>query len=108
MSRAALRAEVFERDHDTCVWCGKPATEMMHFTSRGMGGSKYRDTKENNGAGCFDCARMSDGEYGSGGAEQYRLAHLVLFGARFLEMPVNVVAWERAEALREIVKGDHE
>jgi len=110
LNRSELRAQVFERDNNTCIWpqCFKPADEMMHFTSRGMGGSKYRDTMGNNGAGCWSHARMSDGEYGDGGSESYREAHLLLLGPRYLEMDVGVIAFERAEALKALIKERHE
>ena len=100
-----LREAAFARDHNTCIWpgCWKPAVELMHLHSRGFGGRNSADTLDNVGAGCFDHARISDGEYGSGGAAQYRQAHVELFGT--LETPSHLIAFERAEALRATILG---
>ena len=105
MNRSELRAQVFERDNNTCIWpqCYAPAAELAHLTSRGMGGSRYRDTMENTAALCWSHSRMSDGEYGDGGAQGYRESHLVLFGARYLEMDAGVIAYERAETLKALI-----
>ncbi len=101
-----LRAAVFERDKGMCRWpkCVERADESAHLTSRGMGGSKHRDTLDNACALCWNHARMSDGEHGDGGASQYLRAHLDLLGAAFLEMEASYIAYERAEALREIIR----
>jgi len=105
VSRSALRAEVFERDGYQCVWteCFQPAQELMHFHSIGAGGRKSADALDNVGAGCKLHARLSDGEYGSGGAAEYAAEHFKLFGGRYLELEAGTVAWERAEALRGLV-----
>ncbi len=58
-----LRTEVFIIAGDRCEWpqCGKPAEQLAHLTSKGMGGSKHRDTVENTMAACSNHALISDG-----------------------------------------------
>ena len=104
--RAALRAVVFARDGNRCVWprCGRQADELAHFHSIGMGGRDSADVPSNCAAMCTDHARVSDGVYGSGGKGQYRQAHLDLLGARFIDMPRDRIGWERAEALVDAVR----
>ena len=100
------RDHIWQRDHYRCQWpeCSNPGAEVAHAHSRGMGGSPSRNDPTNLLLLCSNHARISDGEYGSGGASQYREAHLLLFGPRYLEMPPNIVAWERAEELGRITK----
>ena len=103
--RSELREAVIARSHGRCDWprCGNAGSELAHLHSIGAGGRESADTIDNVGWLCFDHARMSDGEYGRGGAIQYRQSHLDLFGDAFLDMPANIIAWERAEALRRVV-----
>lgn len=103
--RSSLREQVFERDGGRCIWpgCGEWATELAHFSSIGMGGRVSADSPENAGAMCYDHARISDGEYGTGGRAEYLEAHRRLLGQDFVEMPQHRVAWERGEALRRLV-----
>lgn len=105
MSRAELRAVVVERSAGQCEWprCEDRGAELAHLHRVGAGGRGSADTADNAMWACSDHARISDGEYGSGGAAQYRQAHLILFGDRFLDMPSHTIAWERAEALRRLV-----
>ena len=101
-----LRGQVILRAMGGCEWCRTIAgTQIAHLHSRGMGGNrKQRDVLNNLMWLCDDCALMSDGTRGSGGSTQYRDAHLELLGDRFLDMPFNVIAFERAEALRELIQ----
>ena len=103
--RRELREEVIARLHGRCEWtrCSNAGSELAHLHSIGAGGRESADDIGNVAWLCFDHARMSDGEYGRGGAIQYRQAHLDLFGDAFLDMPANIIAWERAEALRIVV-----
>ena len=93
-------------DGPECCWpqCRKPATERSHFHSKGAGGTPdgRRDTIENQGGMCRDHARISDGEYGSGGRAQYLAAHDTLFRGMWpcAWEQLGTLAWERAEALR--------
>ena len=68
-----------------------------------MGGRKSADTLGNTMAVCRDHGRITDGEWGSGGAAQYAEAHRILFGAVFDSIPSDRIAYERAEALTRIV-----
>lgn len=68
MTPAQLRQVVFELAGGQCEWphpqlgrCPRRAVELAHLTSRGMGGSKYRNTISNGMAACRDHARISDG-----------------------------------------------
>lgn len=36
-----LRAEILERDRDTCTYCGRPATHADHVTPRAAGGPDH-------------------------------------------------------------------
>ncbi|MFH2072756.1 MAG: hypothetical protein ABIJ75_07905 [Actinomycetota bacterium] len=101
--------QLIELDGPNCVWprCTEPAVERAHFHSKGMGGTPdgRRDSIENQGGMCHSHARISDGEYGSGGRAQYVEAHNILFGGMW---PVGweatgSLAWERAEALMIVV-----
>ena len=105
MTRAELRAQVFHRADNVCEWpsCYQYAEELAHLHSIGAGGRKSADTTDNAIAACSDHSRITDGEYGSGGAKQYRHAHLELMGARYLEMDAGVIAFERAETLRALI-----
>ena len=102
---AELYEAVWQRDRGHCRWpeCPLPADETAHLHSKGMGGRPSANSLENLMCACSDHARISDGEYGSGGAEQYRRAHLLLLGPRFLDLPSHLIAWERAEALADVV-----
>lgn len=106
-----LHAHIWDRDHGACIWphCGQPAREIMHFHSRGMGGTPdgRRDDPSNMGLGCYDHARISDGQIGTGGRAQYRRAHLDLLGQDYIEMPDNRIAYERAEALARLISSPH-
>ena len=101
-----LRAEIVARSGGRCEWksCYEPGVEAAHLHSRGIGGNRVsRDRIDNLAFLCWSHARMSDGEYGDGGAEGYRESHLVLFGARYLEMDAGVIAYERAETLKALI-----
>jgi len=102
-----LRETVIARSNGFCQWpqCESRGEEIAHLRSRGMGGNrKTRDVEDNLMWLCSDPhARQSDGEYGSGGAQQYLSEHLKLLGAAFLETPAHLIAYERAEALRELI-----
>ena len=107
-----LRGQVILRAHGGCEWCAHrtppivvAGEQIAHLHSRGIGGNrKLRDVLENMIYACDDCALMTDGIHGSGGSTQYRDVHLDLFGSRFWDMPRHFVAWERAEALRELIQ----
>lgn len=64
--RTELRSVVWEIANGRCEWCvllGGPdamAVELAHIVSRGMGGSKARDTVNNSFAACTLHARASD------------------------------------------------
>jgi len=105
MNRSALRETVMERDNWQCRWpsCHQPAVEMAHIHSVGAGGRKSADELGNVFGACRLHARLSDGEYGAGGAPEYLSEHLKLLGAAFLETPAHLIAYERAEALRELI-----
>jgi len=106
--RSDLRESVIERSVGVCEWpeCFDPGGELAHLRSIGMGGRKSADTIDNVMWLCSDPhARLSDGEYGSGGAPEYLSEHLKLMGPAFLEIPANLIAWERAEALRGLIDG---
>jgi len=107
MNRSALRAEVMQRDNWQCIWtgCYQSAVELGHLHSIGAGGRKSADALDNVAAFCRLHARLSDGEYGSGGAPEYLSEHLKLMGPAFLEMPAANIAFERAEALRGLING---
>jgi len=86
-----------------CQWpeCEKAGAELAHLHSIGAGGRKSADTLDNVAFLCRDHARISDGEHGTGGPAQYRLAHIQLLGAAVFEgMTLDRRGWERAEALR--------
>ena len=101
---AALREEIIARSQGRCQWpqCAEPGKEIAHLHSRGMGGNREkRDVAGNLMFLCRDHARISDGEMGSGGPAQYRLAHIQLLGAGVFDgMSLDRRGWERAEALR--------
>ena len=102
-----LRGQVTLRARGGCEWpqCRAAGEEIAHLHSRGMGGNrKLRDVLDNLMWLCGRHARHSDGERGPGGSTAYRDSHLELFGDRFLDMPFNVIAFERAEALRELIQ----
>lgn len=63
MTDAELRAVVFEIDGGWCAWpqCVDAADELAHLTSKGMGGSRYRNEVGNAFAACRNHARISDG-----------------------------------------------
>ena len=107
MKRSELREQMMERDNWQCRWtgCHQPAAEMAHIHSIGAGGRKSADELGNVFGACRLHARLSDGEYGSGGAPEYLSEHLKLMGPAFLEIPANLIAWERAEALRGLIDG---
>lgn len=54
-----VRAEVKERDHSRCIWCGKfiAFPQLCHYISRGSGGLGI---PENLVCGCADCHREAD------------------------------------------------
>lgn len=62
-----------------------------------MGGRTAADVDSNCGAGCRDHARISDGEYGAGGREQYRQAHLDLFTVAPGPYPFDGLGWVSAD-----------
>ena len=99
-----LREQVWERSGGWCEWpaCEKPGTELAHLHSIGAGGRRSADTPSNVMLLCRDHARISDGEYGSGGRTQYEEAHETLLGADWAEFGAGL-AWERAEALTALV-----
>jgi len=101
------REFIWERDRRRCVWphCLLFGKEVAHFHSTGMGGRESANDPANMGLMCFDHARISDGEYGSGGSAQYRQAHLNLLGAAYDETPQHRIAFERAEALTRHIAG---
>ncbi len=72
--RSELRAVIFDFAHGICEWtaCGQPATELAHMTSKGAGGSKYRDIESNVFAACPAHARVSDGLAPPGGGTEER------------------------------------
>ena len=96
---AAERDTIWQRDRGRCIWphCAAPAAEVAHFHSRGAGGRISANTPSNMGLLCWDHARISDGEYGSGGREQYEQAHRDLLGPEAIT--AAGLAWARAEAL---------
>lgn len=107
--RQRLRAQVMEISGGICEWplCSGRGVELAHLHSVGAGGRDSADTLGNVAAFCWDHARISDGEFGQGGMDQYREAHRVLFGAAQWQVSwpgspgwENSLAWERAEALR--------
>ena len=104
MSRSGLREQVMERDHWRCIWpaCGRPAVELAHFHSIGVGGRPSADDMSNVGALCFAHARHSDGER-DGGETAYTRSMIDLFGAEYASIPQDRIAYERAEALTRIV-----
>ena len=98
-------AAVWERDGGMCIWprCPERADEIMHFHSKGFGGTPdgRRNELTNMGLGCWSHARMSDGEHGEGGRTGYVRAHRDLLGEDYDSVMLPwTVAWERAEALR--------
>ena len=102
-----LRGQVILRAMGGCEWpqCDKPGDEIAHAHSRGMGGNrKARDVLDNMLWLCKTHARHSDGEYGPGGSHEYMKSHFDLFGPRYMDMPASFVGFERAEALRELIR----
>ena len=102
MKRSELRAKVIERSGGWCQWPGCPnrGTEMAHLHSVGMGGRQSADTLENVMWSCWDHARITDGEFGHGGAEQYDAEHRKLLGFdNHLDNARGYLAYRRAEAL---------
>ena len=119
-----LRIAVFEAYGPLCEWpgCSDPGTELAHLTSRGMGGSKTRDTVENVMVACWLHARITDGE-GAGNHALWRRrvdpvdetlamfdlsgysnrmgAKIEVYRARKVGDFPSSLAWHRAEALRE-------
>lgn len=98
MNRSVLRTYVIGRSGGVCEWpgCGDRGAELAHLHSIGMGGRKSADEPCNVAWFCRDHARISDGEYGSGGWPQYEREH------RLLGVVVgDYLAYERAEALRQ-------
>ena len=81
--RSLLRARVFELARDRCEWprCTRPAEELAHIKSIGMGGGKHADTIDNTFAACRHHARISDGLYPVGGRVEY-LTELRTLGVR--------------------------
>ena len=109
MSRAPVRQMVIDRSGGWCEWPSHnhPGAELAHFHSIGMGGNPLHDRDAWNNVGwfCRDTARISDGEHGSGGAAQYRLCLIQLFGSGvFDSMHVAARGWNRAEALRKHIE----
>ena len=106
MTRSEIRAQAFHRAGDQCEWplCYQPAAELAHLHSIGLGGRKSADTMENVAALCRKHARYSDGELSGDGITDYQQAHFDLFGGRFLEIPPDRLAWERAEALTKLIE----
>lgn len=105
MSRSELREQVMERDNWRCIWthCGRPAVELAHFHSIGIGGRASADDMSNVGALCYTHARHSDGER-YGGETAYTNSMLDLFGADYATITPDRIAYERAEALTRIVR----
>jgi hypothetical protein len=69
-----------------------------------MGGKPSANDPANLILLCHMHALMSDGEHWSGGAQEYRVEHERLLGVRvFADMSRRVLAWERAEALTQLV-----
>lgn len=114
-----LRNAVFEAYGPECEWpgCHEAGKELAHLTSRGMGGSKTRDTVSNVMVACWLHARITDGE-GAGnhalfsrridpGLETLEMMVLVGYPGRLVyaghrrEKDLAGMAWHRAEALRE-------
>ena len=106
MSRSELREQIRARASGRCDWPGHrthAGAELSHIHSIGAGGNPdgSRDDPSNLAWLCRDAARISDGEMGSGGPAQYRLAHILLLGAAVFDgMSLDRRGWERAEALR--------
>ena len=105
--RQELRARVVDLSGGVCEFpqCGEQGSSLAHLHSIGAGGRQSADTLSNVMWACRDHARITDGEYGSGGRAQYVEAHNVLFGGMW---PVGwektgSLAWERAEALTAVV-----
>lgn len=113
MSRAALRAQVFELDEGQCRWpgCKHRADELAHLHSRGMGGRRSADTVENCMAACQLHARMSDGLQPNGWPD-FVQQHILLLGEGWeARIPMSRWGFERAEALTRLVakrRGEHE
>ena len=101
--RAALRDAVRARAFDRCEFpaCPNAGQELAHLHSVGMGGRVSADDPDNAMWACRDHARITDGEYGSGGVKQYRDAHALLGLAG---VPPDRLGWERAEALVALVR----
>lgn len=119
-----LRTAVFEAYGPLCEWpgCSDPGKELAHLTSRGMGGSKHRDTVPNVMVACWLHARITDGE-GAGhralwsrrvdpveetlsmfdlvGYSERLGAKREAYRARAVGNFAGSLAWHRAEALRE-------
>ena len=95
---------IWTRDRGRCIWthCGAPAKEIMHFHSKGAGGRPSANDLTNMGLGCYKHARHSDGER-YGGETAFTNSMLDLFGADFLMIPQDRIAYERAEKLTRIV-----
>jgi 5-methylcytosine-specific restriction endonuclease McrA len=55
---AILKAEALERDHYTCVYCGKTAVVADHVIPRALGG---QTTLENLVAACWHCNSVRGG-----------------------------------------------
>ena len=100
--RQRLRREVAELSGGRCEWpsCPEPGVELAHIRSIGMGGRPSADEIGNVLFACKDHARISDGEYGSGGEAQYVEAHRLLWEATGVRPAgFGKVAYWRAEAL---------
>jgi len=108
MTDAELRARALQRD-GWCRWPGCPnnATELAHLHSKGIGGRPSAQTLDNVAMMCPDHARISDGEYGSGGRAQYEREHRKLWEAAAWFVPASPPkaewAWWRAEALHRLL-----
>jgi len=101
-TRSELRAQVIELSGGWCEApaCTRPGAELAHLHSIGMGGRRSADRIDNVAWLCADHARISDGEYGSGGRAQFDEFHRRLLGST----DGAGLAYRRAEALSEHVR----
>jgi hypothetical protein len=102
MSLSELRTLVRELAGGVCQWprCQDPGTEVAHLHSTGMGGRPSAHTLSNTMWACWNHARISDGEYGTGAWPQYRQSMNALLGVGWEERTTpDRWAYERAEAL---------
>ena len=99
-ARGKLRQQAMDLSGGMCDWpqCPRPAVELAHLHSIGMGGRKSADTLSNVAVFCWNHARASDGLYRN---RDWYEEQLALIG---VDWPFK--AWEIAEALTvHIAKG---